>query len=299
MTETPDTIDIGAYLRDLGERVRSLRARRGMTRKDLSRHSDISERYLAQLENGAANPSVELLWRIVHAMGISFDELVSDRSVQPMAHAPLLDLLRNLSAEEQNQAYGMLVRHFARQPPQSLGGVALIGLRGAGKTTLGRAMGEAFDVPFIRLGDLVEQLAGMELAEIFSLGGQKTYRRLEREAVQYVVDRHERAIVEAGGSLVSESDTFELLRASFFTVWVRTSPEEHMNRVIQQGDLRPMRGNDEAMDDLRRILAEREPFYGTANYVLDTSRRSPADCLRELTGVCRPFLELPAATAAG
>lgn len=292
MSETNDTIDIAAYLRELGERVRSLRARRGMTRKDLSRHSDISERYLAQLENGAANPSVELLWRIVHAMGISFDELVSDRSIQPMSHAPLLDLLRTLTAEEQNAAYGMLVRHFAPQPPQSLKGVALIGLRGAGKSTLGRAMGEACGVPFLRLGDLVEQLAGMELSEIFSLGGQKTYRRLEREAVQYVIDTHERAIVEAGGSLVSESETFDLLRASFFTVWVRTSPEEHMNRVIQQGDLRPMRGNDEAMDDLRRILAEREPFYGTAGYALDTSQRTPEDCLQELTAVCRPYLEV-------
>lgn len=284
-----DAAEVEQYLRDLSGRVRALRARRGMTRKDLAKHTGISERYLAQLENGDANPSVELLWRIVQAMGISFQELVTERPALPGSHPALADLLEKLSPEEQAVAYSLLMQHFSGQRSQ-MRGVALIGLRGAGKTTLGRALSDHFGVPFIKLGDVIENLASMELSEVFSLGGQKTYRRLERQAVNHVVERYSGAVIEAGGSLVSELETFNVLRGSFFTVWVRAKPEDHMNRVVQQGDLRPMEGNEEAMEDLRRILVEREPYYGVANYMINTSGRSAQDCLTELERVCRPYL---------
>ncbi len=282
--------DIDRQLALISERVRAIRARRGMTRKDLSRHSDISERYLAQLESGAANPSIAVLLRIAYAMDVDFRELLPGRNEPGLRLTPLVEMLQRLSPEDEQAAYELLSKHFSRhQGP--LRGIALIGLRGAGKSTLGARLAARFDVPFIRLGEMVERMGGMELGELFSLGGQKAYRRLERQALQRVIDSHPLAVVEAGGSLVSEPETFELLRASYRTVWVRALPEDHMSRVISQGDLRPMAGdNDEAMEDLRRILAEREPYYRTANVMLETSGRSIEDCLNELSGLAGEYL---------
>ncbi|MEX0730228.1 MAG: helix-turn-helix transcriptional regulator [Aquisalimonadaceae bacterium] len=281
--------EIEQYLRDLSDRLRGWRARRGMRRKDLANHSGVSERYLAQLEGGDANPSLGLLLRLVNAMDISLQDLLISGGPGVQIHAGLFGLAQRLSAEQQAAAYSMLLRHFS--PDQSaFAGCALIGLRGAGKTTLGERLSAAFGVPFVRLGNVIENLGGMELAELFSLGGQKAYRRLERQALDLVTREHPGCIVEAGGSLVSEVETFNALRSSFYTIWVRAEPEDHMNRVIQQGDLRPINSSEEAMADLRRILAEREPYYRTADYVIDTSARSIDDCLAELEPICRPYL---------
>ncbi|MCC5809560.1 MAG: helix-turn-helix transcriptional regulator [Ectothiorhodospiraceae bacterium] len=282
--------DIDRQLALVSERVRALRARRGMTRKDLSRHSDISERYLAQLESGAANPSIAVLLRIAYAMDVDFRELLPGRSEPGLRLTPLVEMLQRLSPDQEQEAYELLSKHFSRHQGPCRG-IALIGLRGAGKSTLGARLAARFNVPFIRLGEMVERMGGMELGELFSLGGQKAYRRLERQALQRVIDSHPLAVVEAGGSLVSEPETFQLLRASYHTVWVRAVPEDHMSRVISQGDLRPMAGdNEEAMEDLRRILAEREPYYRTANAMLETSGRSIEDCLEELAGMAEEYL---------
>lgn len=275
--------DISAYIQLIGERVRGLRARRGMTRKDLSRHSGISERYLAQVEAGEANISITMLWRIAQAMNIAFNELLPNgQTAASVRQTPLLTLLERLTPEQEKTAYNLLLKHFAdRNGP--VHGVALIGLRGAGKTTLGRRLAQEFEIPFLRLGELIESLAGMKIGEIFSLGGQTAYRRLERQAVQHVIDNYENVILETGGSLVSEKETYHLLLSAFYTIWVRATPEEHMTRVVEQGDLRPMQGNQAAMEDLRRILEEREPFYKAANYTLDTAGRTVEDCVQELT----------------
>ncbi|MDX1595020.1 MAG: helix-turn-helix transcriptional regulator [Gammaproteobacteria bacterium] len=283
------TPDVDAYIGAIGERVRGMRARRGMTRKQLGEDSGVSERYLAQLEGGKANVSIGLLWQIAQAMGVPPHELLPDASSHARAPSPLLQFLDQLTPDQEQAAHALLLKHFVN-PDGDVRGVALIGLRGAGKSTLGEKLAEAVGVPFIRIGDVVEQLGGMSIAEIFSLGGQTAYRRLEREALQHVLDNYETSVIEAGGSLVSEPATYAELLGSFYTVWVRAAPEEHMTRVVVQGDLRPVQASQEAMDDLKRILTEREPEYRAANYTLDTSGRDVEACLDELMDMTRCYL---------
>jgi XRE family aerobic/anaerobic benzoate catabolism transcriptional regulator len=281
--------EVDTYIAAIGERVRGMRARRGMTRKQLGADSSVSERYLAQLEGGKANVSIALLWQIAQAMGVPPHELLPDAMPLTRAPSPLLQLLDGLTPEQEEAAHRLLLKHFVN-PEGQVRGVALIGLRGAGKSTLGQALAEAVGVPFIRIGDVIEQLGGMSTGELFSLGGQKAYRRLERQALQHVLDNYETSVIEAGGSLVSEPATYAELLGSFYTVWVRAAPEEHMNRVVVQGDLRPVQASPEAMDDLKRILAEREAEYRAANHTLDTSGRSVEACLDELMDMTRCFL---------
>jgi XRE family aerobic/anaerobic benzoate catabolism transcriptional regulator len=279
---------IRAYIAGIGERTRGIRAQRGMSRKDLSRHSGISERYLAQLESGQANISVTLLWQLAEALNVEFQELLPDNGNRAIQLKPLLSFLERLSLDEQKAVYTQLLKQFsdAKGP---IHGIALVGLRGGGKTTLGTLLAEELEVPFVRLGDVIEKLAGMKTPELFSLGGQKAYRRLEHQAVKQVIDNDEWVVLETGGSLVSEQATYDDVLGSFYTVWVKASPGEHMNRVIAQGDLRPMEGSSEAMSDLKRILAERESYYSAANHVLDTSGRTIRDCLHELVNQCRGY----------
>ncbi|MBS1269809.1 MAG: Shikimate kinase [Gammaproteobacteria bacterium] len=279
---------IGDYIAGIGERTRGLRAERGMSRRDLSGHSGISERYLAQLESGHANISVTLLWQIAEALSVEFQELLPSSDAPAIQLKPLLNFFERLSLEQQKAAYSLLRKKFidAPGPPR---GVALLGLRGGGKSTLGNLLAQELNLPFVHLGDLIEELAGMKTAELFSLGGQKAYRRLEYQAVKQVIERDDPVVLETGGSLVSEQRTYNDVLGSFYTVWVKASPEEHMNRVVAQGDLRPMQDSNEAMSDLRRILAERQGYYSAANYVLDTSARTVQDCLRELVRQCRGY----------
>lgn len=272
---------IAGYIDCLGERVRGMRAARGMTRKQLSQHSSISERYLAQLEGGNANPSIVVLWRVADAMGIDFRYLIDDTTQSSPEHNRLRQLLQSMSEHEQAQAYEFLVEQL-RSSGHNKQGIALVGLRGAGKTTLGKRVAASMPLTFIRLTEVIEELGGMEIGELFSLGGQKAYRRLERRALESLIEKRSPVVVEVGGSLVSEPGTFNLLLNSFASVWIRAHPEDHMNRVISQGDTRPMEGNTEAMGDLYRILAEREDDYRKADYVLETSGRTEDDCAREL-----------------
>lgn len=289
--------DIDTYLRYLSERIRGLRAARGMTRKLLSQHSSISERYLAQLESGKANPSVTVLWRIANALGIDFHYLLDEKQ-QPQLLAPeLWELLQTMSSTEQQEAY-TLINQRLRGRREHKRGIALIGLRGAGKTTIGGIAAEELSIPFVRLTEEIERLGGMRIGELFSLGGQKAYRRLERQAVEGLLNVSSPIIVEVGGSLVSEPTTFGLVRGAFITVWLRAKPEEHMNRVIRQGDTRPMEeGSAEAMADLYRILAEREGEYGKADHIIDTSDRALEDCVADLTNLAAQQLSLQTAGA--
>lgn len=286
--KAPEPDPVRDYIAGIGERTRGLRAERGMSRKDLSRHSGISERYLAQLEGGQANISVALLWQIAEALNVGFQDLLPAGDGLGIQLKPLQSFLEHLSVDQQKAAYRLLRKTFTDAPGPAQG-VALLGLRGGGKTTLGQRLSEELKLPFVHLGDLIEELAGMETAELFSLGGQKAYRRLEHQAVRQVIDRHETVVLETGGSLVSEQETYNDVLGSFYTVWIKASPEEHMERVIAQGDLRPMRDSTEAMSDLRRILAERESNYSAANYVLDTSGRGVEDCVRELVEQCKYY----------
>lgn len=273
----------------LGERVKQYRARRGMSRKVLSQQSGVSERYLAQLESGQANVSFNILWNLAVTMNTSVTDLLNDHGAENPDLILAKRLLDNLTPEEQSIAYTLLRQRFGGSEITT-GRVALIGLRGAGKTTLGKLVAQHFDVPFIRITPLVEQMAGMDLPEIFLTMGQKGYRRLEYNALQAAISENERAVIEAGGSLVSEPETFDLFLNSCFTVWIKASPEEHMRRVMEQGDMRPMEGHQRAMEDLKAILESRKSFYGRADAMLDTSGRSVEDCEQELVRLSAPFL---------
>ena len=272
-----------AYLRLLGDRVRDARARRGMTRKILARDSKVSERYLAQLEAGQGNISIVLLRQIAHAMGLPLGDLVREEPDRPVELALLIHTLARLQPKELFQArkllsdaFGTVVESDRRQR------IALIGLRGAGKSTLGGRLAEAKGVPFIELDREVERESGTTLSEVFDLYGQSAYRRYERRALESVIERHDRAVIATGGSIVTEPATLDLLLSACFTIWLTAAPEEHMSRVVAQGDYRPMAGNDEAMDDLRRILASRSALYAKADARVDTAGKTVDQCLREL-----------------
>jgi XRE family aerobic/anaerobic benzoate catabolism transcriptional regulator len=275
------------FLRRFGERIRGERARRGMSRRLLAQHSGISERYLAQLESGKGNVSIVLLRHIASALGLPIVRLVEDDPPSP-EQTLVRQFLSRLSPGQLREAYASLTSQFAGASEERRGErIALVGLRGAGKTTLGAALAGERGVPFFELDREVERLSGTALGAMIELYGQQAYRRYELQALQELLSAHPGFIVATGGSLVSETATYELLLRTCFTVWVRTTPEEHMQRVVAQGDLRPMAGSQQAMDDLRRILDERRELYGRADLTLDTTGKSVNESVRELAGTLR------------
>lgn len=280
------------FLRAFGERIRGERARRGMSRKLLAHHAGVSERYLTQLESGKGNVSVLLLRRIAAALGLPLSRLVDDAPLSPEMSL-VRQFLSRLSPAQLADAYTSLTEWFAADAYRSRSGrIALVGLRGAGKTTLGAALAKVLDVPFFELDREIERLSGTSLGAVLELYGQQAYRRYELQALQELLAAHPRFVVAAGGSIVSETATYELLLRSCLTVWVRTTPEEHMRRVLAQGDLRPMSGSQQAMDDLRRILEERSELYGRADLALDTTETEEAQSVRELLARMTPEQEL-------
>lgn len=270
------------FLQAFGERIRAERARRGMSRKLLAHHAGMSERYITQIESGKGNISIVLLRHIADALGIPLARLIEDESPSPEMTL-VRQFLSRLSPSQLEEAHGLLSGRFASDATllrtQRL---ALVGLRGAGKTTLGAALARAKGVPFFELDREVERLSGTSIGVILELYGQQAYRRYELQALQELLESQPRFVVATGGSLVSEAATYELLLRNCLTVWIRATPEEHMERVIAQGDRRPMAGSDRAMDDLRRILEERTPLYARADVVVDTTGASEAETLREL-----------------
>ena len=234
-----------AYLSQLGNRVREWRAAHGTTRKELAVASGISERYLAQLEGGAGNISILLLRKVARAMGVPVESLVRESALDTRP-------------------------------------VALLGLRGAGKSTLGARLAEALHLPFVELDREVEKEAGAKLGEVFAMYGQDAFRRFERRALERVLAKEEKQVIATGGSLVTDPGTYELLLERCRCVWLKASPEEHMARVIAQGDMRPFKGRNAALDEIRKLLADRNRLYGRAELVLDTSGKSPKASLAEL-----------------
>ena len=277
------------YLRLLGERVREMRARRGMTRKILAHDSGVSERYLAQLESGQGNISILLLRQIAQALDTPLQALVLDGPEPPVDLVHTTEFLRRLPATELVEARQLLVEHFGGVDLYARRGrIALVGLRGAGKSTLGALLADRLEAPFLELDRLIEQESGVSLSVIFDLYGQSGFRRLERRVLDQVIERYPRFVLATGGSLVSEPATFERLLTMCFTVWLRATPEEHMQRVIAQGDMRPMADNRESMSDLRRILDVREPLYRKADATIDTSGGPVEETAEKLAQACSP-----------
>ena len=239
------------YLSQLGARVRAWRSQHGVTRKALSAACGVSERYLAQLEAGEGNISVLLLRKVARAMGVPVESLVREET-----------------------------------PPQKC--IALLGLRGAGKSTLGARLAGSLKVPFVELDREVEKEAGTALGEVFAMYGQEGFRRFERRALDRVLAENERAVIATGGSLVTDPGTYKMLLERCTCVWLKASPEEHMARVIAQGDMRPFKGRSAALEEIRTLLADRDRLYRRADLVLDTSGKSTRASFSQLLSLVQP-----------
>lgn len=264
----------------VGERVRQAREQRGIPRRVLSETSGVSPRYLAQLESGEGNISIGLLMRVASALEFRIDWLVSDEDPWSSDALQVAEMYRRAEAPVQAQVRDLLLDGApGGRRAQRL---CLVGLRGAGKSTLGRMVGAALDVPFVELNREIAEQGGMPVGEIMALYGQEGYRKLEADALDRVISDHPRVVLAVGGGIVAEPATYTRLLAHFHTIWLKAAPEEHMARVRAQGDTRPMAGQPEAMAQLRSILQARETLYERAHAQLDTSGTTLEDTLERL-----------------
>jgi XRE family aerobic/anaerobic benzoate catabolism transcriptional regulator len=290
MTDTldPET----GFLEQLGQRVRTMRALRGMSRKVLAKVSGISERYIAQLESGKGNVSIVLLRRVSNAMGAHLEDLIP--ATEPAPDWPVIrDLVRKATPSQIAQAKDALsgkTSGAAAQRRTSFAGIALIGLRGAGKSTLGKMLAKKIGWDFVELNKEIERQNGLSVAEVIALYGQEGFRRMEQAALGQLLARKELMVLATGGGIVSEPLTFDLILSSFYTIWLKAEPEEHMARVRSQGDLRPMADDRSAMAELRTILLSREPLYARASAVVDTAGLSVDNAAARLIDAVAPVL---------
>jgi XRE family aerobic/anaerobic benzoate catabolism transcriptional regulator len=288
---TKDSDAETGFLEQLGQRVRTMRALRGMSRKVLAKVSGISERYIAQLESGKGNVSIVLLRRVSGAMGAHVEDLIP--SSDPVQDWPVIrDLLRKASPAQIAQAKDVLAGGATSTHKRpAFSGISLIGLRGAGKSTLGKRLAEKIGWKFVELNKEIERQNGLSVAEIINLYGQEGFRRMEQAALGQLLARKELMVLATGGGIVSEPLTFDLILTSFYTIWVKAEPEEHMARVRGQGDLRPMAEDPSAMAELRNILLSREPLYARANAVVDTAGLSVDAAAARLLDAVTPVLQ--------
>jgi XRE family aerobic/anaerobic benzoate catabolism transcriptional regulator len=286
------------FLAALGERVRALRSRRGMTRKALATAADVSERHLANLEYGVGNASILILLQVAQALQCSLAELLGDATASSPEWLLLRELLEGrdeATLRRARIAVGELLGTGGRSAARS-SRIALIGLRGAGKSTLGQQLADDLGFPFVELSREIEQFAGCTVNEIQALYGQNAYRRYERRALEEAIQIYPEAVIATPGGLVSDAATFNQLLAHCTTVWLQADPEDHMKRVLAQGDTRPMGGaaaSKEAMDDLKSILAGRAPFYSKADLRLDTSAQPLPETFALLRKIVREALGMP------
>jgi XRE family aerobic/anaerobic benzoate catabolism transcriptional regulator len=277
-----------------GDRLRNLRAQRGLTRKALAEVASVSERYLSNLESGRGNPSLLILHDIARALQCSIAELLGDVTTANPEWLLIRELLQGRSEVELRRARLAVAEAIGLDNSNRVAGrrVALVGLRGAGKSTLGQMLAEDLDMPFVELSSEIERVAGLSIREIHNLYGVAAYRRYERRALEETLQIYPDAVIASPGGLVAEPATFNILLSHCVTVWLRAAPEDHMQRVVQQGDLRPMAGNTESMSDLRRILEARSAFYSKADITIDTSGQPLDQTFASLRLQVRSRLEL-------
>jgi len=279
-----------ALLQRVGERVRAARARRGMTRKSLARDSQVSASYLARLEDGDCNISLQLLQQVADALAVPFVDLVRDNGTENVDLALIGQMLRRLPTSVLPAVRAHLATTYADAGSDRTRRVALIGLRGAGKSTLGALLARYLGRPFIELDREIEKDTGLAVSEIFMLYGPGRFRQLERATLERVVGSEPEAVIATGGGIVSEAASYELLLGTCFTVWLQATPDDHMNRVLEQRDYRITANYlyDEAMENIRRVLAERDSQYRRADAILDTSGLSVEESLGRLKAFVRP-----------
>lgn len=267
----------------VGERVKQARKEKGVSRRVLSEASDISQRYLAQLENGSGNISIALLYRVAKALDQRIEWLVSLQDIKESAQ--VAELYRSASIEQRRDVMRVLDPEGASK--LKLGRICLVGLRGAGKSTLGNWLGSELGLPFIELNSEIEAQCGMAVGELIALYGQEGYRRLEKQALEQLISRSEPMVLAVAGGIVSNSQTYSHLLEHFHTIWLKALPDEHMRRVRCQGDERPMAGSPKAMDELKSILTSREKLYASADAMVDTGGKQLAVSKQELLQTVR------------
>jgi XRE family transcriptional regulator, aerobic/anaerobic benzoate catabolism transcriptional regulator len=282
----PQRDDHHAFIAAIGRLVRLSRAKRGMTRRLLAQASGASERYLAQIEGGQGNPSVIILASIARALDVPIIELIPRSNGRTAAMAQILDVLGRVPLAELPELAALLERRAGQDAAADRGRrIALVGLRGAGKSTLGRRLADTLGCPFIELDRLVEQDYGARIPDLIEMGGLATFRRHERACLERVIDEHGAAVIATAGGIVSDPETYALLLRRTHTVWIKAPPEEHMRRVMAQGDFRPMAQNREAMADLVAILDARQADYARAQAELDTSGDTVEQSLAKLARI--------------
>ena len=273
--------DDAKYLHLLGDNIRAARARRGMARKVLALHSGVSERFLAQLETGSGNASALILRQVARALDVEPVELIRTEAADPPNLVHTIEFLRRLETSDLAKARDLLIDRFGNQDAKARHArIALVGLRGAGKSTIGTLLAKEMNVPFLELDRLIEKSSGVSLSVIFDLYGQSGFRRLEHRCLEEVLQNYPRFVLATSGGLVSEPGTYDRLLTTCFTIWLTAQPEDHMSRVLAQGDMRPMAHNTEAMSDLKRIIAERNRLYDQADLTLNTSSLSIEDTIQ-------------------
>ena len=291
---TPDDDIRHPFLLALGERVRTLRARRGLTRRAVAQVAEVSERHLANLESGTGNASILILLQVAQALQCSIFELLGDVTTSSPEWLLIRELLEHRSEAELRRARVQLGEMFGSHGDEQARAnrIALVGLRGAGKTTLGQRLADDLGFPFIELSREIEKFAGCGISEIHNLYGTNAYRRYERRALEEAIQIYPEVVIATPGGLVSDTATFNEVLTHCFTVWLQAKPEDHMGRVAAQGDMRPMAASKEAMEDLKRILEGRAPFYSKADLAFDTSAQPLEDAFQALRLQVRQALRL-------
>lgn len=279
----PESPSNGDFAAEVGRLVRRGRARRGITRRQLAHESGISERYLAQIESGQGNPSVTVLRAIAQAMELSMTDLLPAGGSRDQALNRIVELLGRLPATEWPAiAQSIEQRILAGAVSERANRIALVGLRGAGKSTLGRRLAKQLGWPFVELNRVIEQEYGASISMLIEMSGVRTFRRYERASLEKVIADHDKVVIATAGGIVSSTETYALLLRRTHAVWIKAQPQEHMSRVMAQGDFRPMAENREAMADLVAILEARSADYSQAEAALDTSGETVEQSLAKM-----------------
>jgi XRE family aerobic/anaerobic benzoate catabolism transcriptional regulator len=281
-----------AFLAEIGGEVRRNRAKRGMTRRQLALASQTSERYLAQIESGVGNPSVSVLRAIAQALDLPCAALLPEAGARTAALGAILDLLAQVPEGELPALAKDIETRVARSGSADRARrIALVGLRGAGKSTLGRMLAQHLGWPFIELDRVVEEDYGASVPDLIEMAGTATFRRHERSALDRIVTAHDAAIITTAGGIVSNQETYALLLRRTHTIWIKARPEDHMSRVMAQGDFRPMAQNRAAMADLVAILEARRADYSRAEAEIDTAGDAVEQSFAKLLQTVTALLE--------